>query len=235
MTRTRLPWTTRTAVLTGVVACLSVTAPPSPASAATRSSLYALVDAAAADYNNSATTWRTFVTADRTRWSAVTVRGGARLADLRARLHVAGTQRELDAIAPLAGTERTRARVLRAATLDLRSVLPGSATATRQVALSTAGSLTLADRVSSITARRWTWSWVTDATARITGSGSTRTVTLTRDGRTVRLAVTGLPGGSSASVVSAPSGVVGPDGRALRVVVLTLGATRALALGARIA
>ena len=116
MTRPLLRWTTRAAVLTTSVACLTVVVPPSPASAATLDGLYAVVRAAAYDYNASATTWHTFVTADRTRWSAATVSGGARLFTLRGRLHLADTQSKIDALVPLVTTERTRARVFRRAT-----------------------------------------------------------------------------------------------------------------------
>ena len=120
------------------------------------------------------------------------------------------------------------------ATLDLRSVMPGASSAARQAALSATGQLTVADRVRSSLARSWQWGWVTEASVGISGSGSTRTVTLSQAGKSVRIALSGLPYGSTVGVVSAPSGVVGPTGRALRAVVVTTGRTTFLALNARI-
>lgn len=120
------------------------------------------------------------------------------------------------------------------ATLDLRAVLPGSSSATRQAALSAEGVLTVADRVRSSLARPWVWGWVTEASVAVAGSGSSRTVTLSQAGHTVRIALTGLPSGSTVSVVSAPSGTVGPTGRALRAVTVTTGKTTALALTAKV-
>lgn len=120
------------------------------------------------------------------------------------------------------------------ATVDLRGVMPGASSATRQVGLSATGQLTVSDRVRSSLARQWQWGWVTEAAVSLSGSGSTRTVTLSQAGRTVRIGLSGLPYGSTVGVVSAPSGVVGPTGRALRAVVVTTGKTTFLALNARV-
>lgn len=120
------------------------------------------------------------------------------------------------------------------ATLDLRPVLPGTSSATRQAALSTDGVLTVGDRVRSSLARQWVWGWVTEASVSVSGSGSWRTVTLSQAGHTVRVVLSGIPSGSTVSVVGAPSGVVGPTGRALRAVTVTTGKTTALALTAKV-
>lgn len=117
---------------------------------------------------------------------------------------------------------------------DLRSVLPGASSATREVALSVAGDLRVADRVKSGTARTWTWSWVTEASVTVSGTGSRRSLTLVQDGHQVVIALSGLPAGSSVSVVAAPSGAVGPTGRALRAVTVTLGKTTFLAVNAQV-
>lgn len=120
------------------------------------------------------------------------------------------------------------------ATLDLRQVLPGASTATRTASLAADGRLTVTDKVASSLALSWVWRWVTDADVTVTGTGPARLITLTRDKRVVTIALSGLPSGSSVSVVDAPSGAVGPDGRPLRVVTVNLGKTTRLALTATI-
>jgi hypothetical protein len=120
----------------------------------------------------------------------------------------------------------------RTAVLNTLNVMPGASSASRTAGLSSTGALWLTDRVTSRTARSWVWTWVTDASVGITGSGSTRTITLVRDGHTVKIALSGLPARSVVSVVSAPSTAKGPDGRQLRVVQATLGATTSLNLRA---
>lgn len=120
------------------------------------------------------------------------------------------------------------------ATTNLLNAMPGASSATRTAGLSTSGVLTVADRVRSSVARSWTWKWITDAGIAISGSGSTRTVTLARDGRVVKIVLTGLPAGSSATVVTGPTSAKGPDGRQLRAVTLVLGKTTSLALNATV-
>jgi hypothetical protein len=128
--------------------------------------------------------------------------------------------------APSAGAGR--------ATLDLRSVLPGSSAATRTASLSTSGRLTVVDRVRSSLARSWVWGWVTEASVSVSGSGSTRAVVLAQAGHTARIDLAGLPAGTTVSVVDAPSGAVGPTGKPLRVVTVTTGTTTSLVLTARV-
>jgi len=120
------------------------------------------------------------------------------------------------------------------ATVDLRQVLPGATSATRTASLAADGTMTVIDRVSSSTALSWVWRWVTDADVAVTGTGPTRLVTLSRSGQAVRIALNGLPAGSTVSVVAGPTDAVGPDGRQLRVVTVVLGRTTRLALSARV-
>jgi hypothetical protein len=118
------------------------------------------------------------------------------------------------------------------ATVDLRQVLPGSTTATRTASLSATGALTISDRVVCSTAHSWVWRWVTDADVTVNGTGALRTITLSRDGYSVTIALSGLPFGSSTTIVAAPSDALGPDGRPLRVVTVSLGSTKDLRLSA---
>lgn len=123
----------------------------------------------------------------------------------------------------------------RTARLDLRSVMPGATGATRTVVLSDTGVLSIRDRVTSATAKSWVWGWVTDADVTISGTGSSRMITLSRDGKSVRIALGGLPARSTVAVLAGPSSAVGPTGRPLRAVTVTLGPTTSLALSATVA
>jgi hypothetical protein len=122
----------------------------------------------------------------------------------------------------------------RTAVLNTANVMPGASYAKRTVALSATGTMTVADRVTSRTARSWVWTWVTDAGISVSGSGSTRTITLARDGHTVRIVLTGLPARSTVGVVTGPTSAKGPDGRQLRVITATLGPTTSLLLRATV-
>ena len=120
------------------------------------------------------------------------------------------------------------------ATVDLRQVLPGASSATRTAALAADGTLTVTDRVSSTVARSWVWRWITDATVTVTGAGSSRLLTLSRDDQQVQLLLDGLPAGSSLTVVTGPEDALGPDGRQLRAITLVLGKTTRLGLRATV-
>ncbi|HUR14218.1 MAG TPA: hypothetical protein VM097_06960 [Mycobacteriales bacterium] len=120
------------------------------------------------------------------------------------------------------------------ARVDLLGAMPGASTASRTCTLSPEGVLVVRDRVTSTLARSWLWGWVTDADVTVAGTGSTRTISLTRDDHVVQIVLSGLPARTAISVVSAPSTATGPTGLPLRAVTVTLGATTSLAVTATV-
>jgi len=116
--------------------------------------------------------------------------------------------------------------------VSLTSALPGASGATRVATLRPDGSATVVDSIAAAKPTAWRWQWVTDATVGLIKSKGA--FTLTRNGKRVTVDLDNIPAGSSLKVVAAPSGARSPEGRALRIVVLTTAPTTRLALTAKI-
>jgi len=101
------------------------------------------------------------------------------------------------------------------ASVDLRQALPGTSTATRTVTHGST-SMVIKDVVRAASAKDLTWQWVTDASV---GIGTNRVV-LRRDGQAVTITFSGVPAGSTLTAV--PAQDTGPDGKALRIIKLTM-------------
>lgn len=86
------------------------------------------------------------------------------------------------------------------ASVDLSSVLPGVSRASRAVEVTTQG-MTVRDVMSASKAQEFHWGWMTDAQVTISGSSAT----LSKGGRVVTITWSGLPPGSSVSIVEVPS------------------------------
>jgi hypothetical protein len=116
--------------------------------------------------------------------------------------------------------------------VSLTSALPGSSSATRVATLRPDGSATVVDSIAAAKPTAWRWQWVTDASVNLIKSKGA--FTLTRNGKRVTVDLDNIPAGSSMRVVPAPPGARSPEGRALRIVVLTTAPTTRLALTAKI-
>ncbi|MFM9136219.1 MAG: hypothetical protein ACKOT0_12450 [bacterium] len=86
------------------------------------------------------------------------------------------------------------------ATVDLAAVLPGVTRAVRTVEVTGQG-LTMRDAVVARGAREFSWGWMTDAKVSLSGN----TAYLSKGGRTVTVTWSGLPSGSSVTVVEVPT------------------------------
>ena len=124
---------------------------------------------------------------------------------------------------PTAAVGPIRMPTTSSAVVDLRQALPGTASATRTVSHGSTATV-IKDAVRSAKPMDLVWQWVTDASVSL---GSDRAV-LRRSGQTLVLRFTGIPKGSTLTVVPAPE--KGPAGQTLNIVKLSMPQVQSLAL-----
>ena len=116
------------------------------------------------------------------------------------------------------------------ASANLSSVLPGVSRASRTVGVTTQG-MTVRDVVSARKAQEFHWGWMTDAQVTISGSSAI----LSKGGRAVTITWSGLPRGSSVSIVEVPADLRYLTGSRTVLLSVDIPPTKALDITAHVA